>query len=972
MQTRASKSSAPLGRSGSRNQTGGGGTGTDRETIPVGWLLSVVVCSRVGGRIVRAFAIIVPAFFETMTTATTTTTTTTATYDEDVDEMLSLRRPRAFYDQHERAFGSNVLPEGSQYSVMPGARRLRHVQVRNVTLALKCAKAVADGDDHWRFDMRREATGEQQPPQPPPQEQQQEQKKAKRSRKQRDVDGDMWAATNRTPRPVLGGPVGAPPVLTELARRRPGKRCFARATVPCGFGKTGILSVLAALHGGTVLIVTDQQPNAIQVLEDILTQTNLAKLVPVKIAATSDSEVTKLRASKKIGAAAHKYVLRSDEGRSGFDATPSEKRRRSIFGCGDTAGILIIKRNLLWNVTTASKQTVDLAQRVFLTFWDLVLIDECDSVATEKAREAFQTGHDFDWPTCDDPKQPFVFTRFQLCFDFALLASATMNKHDAAGDAWLKAAGPLLSECCAVDGEETGTVAFTKISVVRVDDDADLWYRRVFERNRSRSLNCFQQLSRFSPEKARIVELLVHAHLVRGDKIIVYTKNISHARSLAAVFPTVATLCTGADADSREMREAFKQAVRGIWITTSVAQRGFDCQSLSVVINACNDGESPSVVSQRMGRVQRVFQDKPIAYFYDIVSPSFGNEVDRIVDPERIPSAKRYAELTIHGYQDRITVRPVDVFLPDLMQETKEKLGSMADVHVRRPVCEPDADAEATLFCNPQSGVVAALSDPVVELAHVLLILDHKQEKYESGVGQQQQQQQPAPKCERGGAHKKSLAGSAGSAGVAQTTAAAAAPAAPNSDAAAAAKMASLFEEQARKERAHRAAEQRSRLLLSRARQNQAFFVAPPKRPKPAATAPAAPTAAAATTTTTAATALVQPTPAPTEGEEDTWFDKLHEDEVTILARQFETCLNRRPIRLDRSTYSALASEVVALASTKLAQQDEWRGKIKARYLALASPAPAAALAAPAAPAAPTPAAGAPRPGSSAAPPTGA
>jgi superfamily II DNA or RNA helicase len=772
---------------------------------------------------------------------------------ESVEEMIGLRFPTSFYDQarnsarnsttlaHSASTG-DVFGENSIYS----ATRIRQVQVQNVTAALKAAHLVDKGDDHWELDIHGN-------PRPPP------------------------AATT---------PKQAPPgtsdekvaVLHDLADKRPGRRQFVRLSMPCGFGKSGVLATLAALRGGCVLIVTNDQQNATQVLNDILTNTNLAATTSVKIAVTNDEE------SKLVLGCRHatkKNMLKSTANRQTFPATSKQIRARTVFEPGDVHGILILKRNLLWEVNKASPQTTDISQRIFSTFWEMVLIDECDSVTTKLAREALNDGRCYDWPASDEATTT-TYTRFKLNFDLTIMTSATLKKHDKHGDLWLKAAGPLLTASYARDGEAAGTVAYTTIRVLRCDphkrdDQAAPWYRAL-EKRRPSSQNALEQLSHCSPQKAMLVELLVHAHMVRGEKIIVYARNLSIAHALAALFPLTAVLCTGESVDGKMVLERFKKQERGILITTSVGQRGFDCPDLGVAINAVNEGESSNVMQQRMGRAQRISEKQNVKSFYDLVSPEFANEVDGVTDLKDILQANRYTELRGHKYEERMQAHDGAAFLEVLFEETKQAVSSAVNTN-GTPLCAPDADPETALFCNRQNNTTAIVNDPVVELAYVLSILDHHE---------------PTVQC----IGKRRIGETAASA-EAKPLAATPPP-----------KSATMvaFEAVNRQEAAQKNVAKRLRMFAQRAKDSQAGGMVLP-------------------------TPVRSPAPVPTQAPPPLppklpWTHDLDDDQRCVLVQQFARCLpDRKNISLD--DYADLAKEVTKRAKEKIVAHDTWRGEIK-------------------------------------------
>lgn len=773
---------------------------------------------------------------------------------ESVDEMLGLRFPISFYDQAIRSRRNtstlsqspscgDVFGPESQY----GPTRIRQVQVDSVTVALRACWLIEKGQDHWALDVKK-ATKPLVPAS----------SKSKKKPDEREV------------------------VLHESARDNPGKRQFGRLLLPCGFGKSGMISTLAALRGGNVLIVTNDQGNAMQMLGDLLQNTKIAETTQVMLAVTSTDEV---RAAVASHPDAKDHLFQSHVYRQKFPSSAKEKRSRTLFEPGSVSGVLVVKRNLLWDLSKASSQTSDVAQRIFSTFWNTLLVDECDTVATSLSREAFDEGRCYDWPASDDACS-LTYTQFMLNFNVAILTSATLTKHERVGNEWLNGIGPLLMERHGIDGESTKTVAYTEIHVLRCDDggyadEGAPWYRMLEPLVRSSYRNSFMQLSRCSPEKASMTEMLIHAHMVRGSKVIVFTKNIAHANAIAALFPKTAILCTGEDSSgSKQLRESFLKQPQGIWITTCVLERGFDCPDVDVVINCVNEGESSSKVPQRMGRAQRMHHQKEKAYFYDLVSPVFGNEVGGETDLSKILKASRYRELHSHHYADRMRAHTTADFMAELYDDTKQ-----ATSHVKTPtgapLCPPDADVAKTLFQHFDTGVSAIVSDPVVELAFVLSILDHADAETSTSLGKRRREEPRNPTAEE----KKK------------------APPPPKD----AAQLA--IEQAAKREAKHKSTTSRVNSLIQRGRERQQMgFVQPPKR------APALP--AAAPEAPAVATQRLK------------WFDELDDTQRHILEQQFARCLpNRKSISLD--DYAVLAAEVANEAKAKIALHDEWRTLVK-------------------------------------------
>ena len=436
---------------------------------------------------------------------------------------------------------------------------------------------------------------------------------------------------------------------------------------PPGSGKTAVIIYVAALAARNALIITNSRENAIQIVAAIGENTTLSSQFPVKLI-RSNEDLLK-----------NEFVLRK--------APTAEDT--SILKFGGVYGIAVIDVHTFFDFTGSSTERSALRMLIFASIWDLVVIDEVDSVSTLQMRQAFNHGAvgeplQADMDSAIDASMAsasasssggnagVLLSRYKLNYRKLLCLSGTWFRGDAAGYNFLKSLGPVTYSITSRELEEMDPPALAKMEIVLVRCiEADGWVRETATRRKFNSM---------TPEKLRVCERLVRLHVAHAQKIMVFARNVWHVRMLERLFPFA--LAPTGDTPPREfaeMLELFKRPASQesplLWITTTKGEVGMDVPDTCVVINMVNNGESSRCIVQRKGRASR--KKFRVGWMYDLVG---SNETEWSKDlagegmmsvTELAATARRYKLLFQDGYRDVIK------------RLTSSELIDRVDAHIR-------------------------------------------------------------------------------------------------------------------------------------------------------------------------------------------------------------------------------------------------------------------------------------------------
>lgn len=406
--------------------------------------------------------------------------------------------------------------------------------------------------------------------------------------------------------------------------------------VPPGAGKTAVIIYLAALASRNSLIITNSRENAVQIVNAIYEHTNLPSSFPVKLIRSNEEELKE-----------KDFVIRK----------PPSADDTHILIDGGVYGISVIDVHTFHSISCATADRHGLRLLIFASVWDLVIIDEADSVVALQMRQAFTHGAVGEVLPADCETSSSTKLRYKLNYSKLIAMSGTWHRSDPAGAQFLASLGLMTYSIKSRELEDLGHLAKMKVVLVRCVDKDPLVKKYATQYN----------FASLTPEKLRVCERLVRLHVAYGHKIMIFTKNHWHLRHLERLFP-FALAPTGEtnSEDFAKMLKLFKSEVSVhhplIWITTTKGEVGTDIPDTSVVINLVNQGDSPRVLKQRMGRASRkmfVF-----GWFYDLVSDDetpWAHMIAPCLTGEEIfplnqllQNATRYKLLSTDGYDDNI------------------------------------------------------------------------------------------------------------------------------------------------------------------------------------------------------------------------------------------------------------------------------------------------------------------------------
>ena len=421
----------------------------------------------------------------------------------------------------------------------------------------------------------------------------------------------------------------------------PSSQCML---MPPGAGKTAVLIHLAILASRNCLIITNSRDNAFQVVNSIIEHTTINLSFPVRlIRSNEDEHKDKEFVITQQPAAEETHILKN----------------------GGVYGIAVIDVHTFHHLTGATAERHGLRLLIFASKWDLVIIDEADSVAAEHMRQAFIHGTVGDKLASDHDTTTSAKLRYKLNYSKLVAMSGTWYRNDVAGARFLASLGPTTYEMKSCELEALGLLAKMKVVLVQCAD----------KNEKVKELEKKYEFFQLTAEKLRVCERLVRLHVAHGQKIMIFTSNYWHVRHLERLFPfALAPTGKTPDKEVAEMVKLFKSDVCQnhplLWITTMKGEVGMDIPDCSVVINMVNSGSSPKSLRQRMGRASRKKYEK--GWFYDIVDR---NEKDCMYTLDRLFDAKRYMLLLWDGYGDCDSL--VRICSEDLIQRVDDHVDWM-------------------------------------------------------------------------------------------------------------------------------------------------------------------------------------------------------------------------------------------------------------------------------------------------------
>jgi superfamily II DNA or RNA helicase len=435
---------------------------------------------------------------------------------------------------------------------------------------------------------------------------------------------------------------------------------------PPGSGKTAVILYLASLTSRNALVITNSRENAVQMVKAACQHTNISKSFPIKLIrsnAKEDGSSTMLQEEER--ALGVEFALRP---------SPASEHLH-VIAHGGAYGISVIDANTFQELVQGSKDRHDLRLRIFGSEWDLVIIDEADSVLAKKVRWALNYGAvgsatEYELQTGKatgaDLKNG---VRYKLKYNKLVAMSGTWHRGDAAGHRFLSSIGPITYSITSSELENMGHLAKMTVCLVKCSDD-DAWVR-----SRAKA----RHFASLTPEKLRVCERLVRLHVAHGQKIMIFTKNIWHLRMLERMFPFALAISGKTEPDDcTKILKRFKEPVCSghplVWITTSKGEVGMDVPDTCVVINLVNNGESARCLRQQMGRASRKLYK--FGWMYSLVDQdetdwAYGLAGDtRFSSKELSERALRYKLLFKDGYGEK------------LVRLTSRELIESADRHV--------------------------------------------------------------------------------------------------------------------------------------------------------------------------------------------------------------------------------------------------------------------------------------------------
>jgi len=474
------------------------------------------------------------------------------------------------------------------------------------------------------------------------------------------VDEDVGFVTKKS---RLSQLVAIPEAERPIQSSRISSQC---QVAPPGAGKSCVALYASLLAGRNALLVTDSRQNEVQMLNSITKHTNVHDYFPVQLIRSNAHEDA---TEKMVDASLVTHI-----------APPSEYL--NVLEFGSVHGIAIIDVKTFQNLFKSSSDRRRLRTCIFRTNFDIVVIDEADSVAAEEMRLSFLhgvIGEPDDHEVQSSPVKLNGSFRYKLNYNKLIAMSGTWHRGDAAGTRFLNSLGPITYAIKSRDLEDRRLLA--KMTVVLV--------QCVSPCAKVAGMASLYGANALCPEKLRICERIVRFHVSHGQKIMIFSHRHWHLRLLERLFPFALAPSGDTDDDRYAAIEAsFKSGVHQahplVWITISKGEVGMDVPDTSVVINLVNTGESPSRLRQRMGRASR--KKFKYGWFYDLVgineaewAPNLAGE-GAMSTSDLQTRANRYRLLFKDGYGS------------DLIRLTSAQLAQRIDHHIIAMQNEGDDD----------------------------------------------------------------------------------------------------------------------------------------------------------------------------------------------------------------------------------------------------------------------------------------
>ena len=448
-----------------------------------------------------------------------------------------------------------------------------------------------------------------------------------------------------------------------LKRASPSSQCLV---APPGAGKTCIALYVALLAGRNALMMTNSRANETQMLNAINDNTNVKLFFPFRMIRSNANEdgslsevPEELVACRTIGGALH------------------------VLPFGGVYGIAIIDVNTFQVLDNRSIDRCALQRVLFRSWFDTFVVDEADSVFAEGAREVFTHGIVDSASSMEEQQGVRGQFRYKLKYGALLAMSGTWFRADESGRKFLQQLGPTTCRVNSRDLENMVPPLLAKMTVCLVRcREADAAVEKLVEEHNMHTL---------SPEKMRILELIVRLHVAHGQKIMIFSHYHWHLRMIERMFPfALAISGETPQEEQKRITVEYRKKVHAthplVWATISAGQIGMDVPDTSVVINLVNDGESATKLRQRMGRASR--KEFRFGWFYDLVS-----------DAEAPAWAPRLAGETAMGLDeleasaDRYKLLFKDGYATEMLRLTSHELEERMHAHVEQLSDDDDWEA---------------------------------------------------------------------------------------------------------------------------------------------------------------------------------------------------------------------------------------------------------------------------------------
>jgi len=479
------------------------------------------------------------------------------------------------------------------------------------------------------------------------------------------------------------------PIIRKAAK--PSMQC---QVAPPGAGKTCVALYIALLAGRNALLMTDSQQNEVQLINSITAHTNVAMYFPVKmIRSNAKEDGTANRVKEEL-------LIKK--------ATAPESLHLLDFG--GMHGIGVIDVNMFQILEHSSLDRSMLRTCLFRSHFDVFVVDEADSVFAEEVRRSFLygvVGAPSLYEVQASANGVSGSMRYKLGYNKFVAMSGTWHRGDRAGYHFLRSLGPITYSIKSRQLEEMGLLAKMTVCLVRCVE------RRPVIRQATQTYS----METLTPEKLRVLELIVRLHVSHGQKIMIFTNRHWHLRLVERLFPFA--LAPSGDTSKDELlsiERRFKAGVHQfhplVWITINKGEIGFDVPDTSVVINLVGAGESPARLRQRMGRASRRMYK--FGWFYDFVSDAETDWAHRLAGEDAMTTDQLLAEAT------RYKLLFKDGYGPDLIRMTSEELADRVKMHVRALEGSED-DAMQEVFDTAST----LCESTVFSAHHELATVDH-------------------------------------------------------------------------------------------------------------------------------------------------------------------------------------------------------------------------------------------------------